>query len=406
MERLSMHPHAQGTEIPSLLGIKPETGKTAGRPYTAYPNVARARWLLPADRPALRRAGIRGLYQPNSLRGRALRTLIGAGALPGEEVRLEEDALARLEAMLAPVVVASAVRLAFYLGVPAPHRKVTAQVLGTAGETLAYAKIATSPLARAAVERERRALVGLSESAELDGAIPEVLGSLEWHGGTILPITMGPPRPGPRELSSVHLRFFTQVFQSFRVRKTFAESPMWARMSELWLRLRDGSPEALPANLGPALERLRDELGPVSMPVSMAHGDFAPWNTRLGPRSLFVFDWERASEGMSPLYDAFNFQALQAALQGRRGGVRNRRFLLALLDALWPEGREHLPLLYLAYLTHVTLLYSEAQSLAPGVGERKVWGWFARQIEHVLDQQFSISALVLAELLVLQLHLL
>jgi hypothetical protein len=380
-----MQPHAQGTEVPSLLGIRPETGETAGRQYTAYPNLAGARWLLPAGRPALRRAGIEGLYQPNSLRGRALRTLIGAGALRGEEVRLEEDALARLEGMLAPVVGAGAVRLAFYLGVPAPHRKVTAQVLDTAGETLAYAKIATSPLARAAVERERRALLGLSESAELRGTVPEVLGSLEWHGGTILPITMGPPRPGPRVLSAVHLRFFTQVFQAFRVRETFDGSPMWARMSEIWLHLRQDSPEALPSNLGRALERLHDGLGPVSMPFSLAHGDFAPWNTRLGPRSLFVFDWERASEGMSPLYDAFNFHALQAALQGRRGDVRDQRFLLTLLDALWPEGREHLPLLYLAYLAHVTLLYSEAQSLAPGVGERKVWGWFVRQIEDLLE---------------------
>ena len=381
-----MQPYAQGTDITSLLGIRPETGKTAGRPYTAYPNVAGARWLLPADRPALRRAGIGGLYQPNSLRGRALRTLIGAGAVRGEGVRLEEDTLARLEAMLAPVVGVDAVRLAFYLGVPAPHRKVTAQVLDTAGETLAYAKIATSPLARAAVERERRALLGLSESAELRAAVPEVLGSFEWHGGTVLPITMGPPHPGPRELSAIHLRFFTQVFQASRVRKTFAGSPMWAQMSEIWLRLRRGSPEALPANLGPALERLHDGLGPVSMPFSLAHGDFAPWNTRLGGRSLFVFDWERASEGMSPLYDAFNFQALQAALQGRRGGVRDHRFVLTLLDALWPEGREHVSLLYLAYLAHVTLLYSEAQSLAPGVGERKVWGWFARQIEDVLEE--------------------
>jgi hypothetical protein len=215
-----MHSHAHGTEIASLLGIWPEAGKAAGRPYTAYPNLARARWLLPADRPALRRAGIGGLYQPNSLRGRALRTLIGAGALRGEEVRLEEDALARLEATLAPVVGAGAVWLAFYLGVPAPHRKVTAQVLDTAGGTLAYAKIATSPLARAAVERERHALLGLSESSELRGAVPEVLGSLEWHGGTILPITMGPPRPGPRGLSAVHLRFCTQVFRSFSVRET------------------------------------------------------------------------------------------------------------------------------------------------------------------------------------------
>jgi hypothetical protein len=286
--------------------------------------------------------------------------------------------------MLVPGVRADEVRLAFYLGVPAPHRKVTAQVLDPDGMTLAYAKIATSPLARAAVEGERHALLRLSESADLRGAVPEVLGSFEWHGGTILLVTMGPPRPGPRRLSPGHLRFCTRLFRSFMVRETFAESPMWARMSEMCLRLEHSAPETLPANLGPALGRLHDELGPVSMPLSLAHGDFAPWNTRQGPGSLFVFDWERSSEGMSPLYDAFNFQALQAALQGRRGGVRDRRFLLTLLDALWPEGRERLSVLYLAYLAHVTLLYSEAQSLAPGVGERKVWGWFAQQMEAIL----------------------
>jgi hypothetical protein len=382
-----MRPYVQGTDASALLGVRLETGKTAGRMYTAYPNLANVRWLLPANQPALRRAGIEGLYQPNSLRGRAVRTIISAGAVAGEKVWLEEDALARLETKLASVVGVEAVRLAFYLGVPAPHRKVTAQVLTPDGKTLAYAKIATSPLAQAAVETERRALLRLSESAGLQGTVPKILGSLDWHGGTILLITMGPPRPGPRGLSSVHLRFCTQVFQSFRVQETFVESPMWTRMSETWLRLKHSSPETVPANLGPALERLHDELGPVSMPLSLAHGDFAPWNTRLGPRSLFVLDWERASEGMSPLYDAFNFQALQVALQGRRRGIRDRRFLLTLLDALWPEGRKHMPILYLAYLTHVTLLYSEAQSLVPGVGEKKVWRWFAQQIESALNEE-------------------
>jgi hypothetical protein len=381
-----MRPYVQGTDASALLGVRLETGKTAGRMYTAYPNLANVRWLLPANQDALRRAGIEGLYQPNSLRGRAVRTIIGAGAVPGEKVWLEEDALARLETELASVVGVEAVRLAFYLGVPAPHRKVTAQVLTPDGKTLAYAKIATSPLAQAAVETERRALLRLSESAGLQSTVPKVLGSLDWHRGTILLITMGPPRPGPRRLSSVHLRFCTQVFQSFREQETFVESPMWTRMSEIWLRLQHSSPETLPTNLGPALERLHDELGLVSMPLSLAHGDFAPWNTRLGPRSLFVLDWERASEGMSPLYDAFNFQALQAALQGRRRGIRDRRFLLTLLDALWPEGRKHLPNLYLAYLTDVSLLYSEAQSLEPGVGEKKVWRWFAQQIQSAINE--------------------
>ena len=64
--------------------------------------------------------------------------------------------------------------------------------------------------------------------------------------------------------------------------------------------------------------------------------------------------------------------------------MRDHRFILALLDALWPGAQDGLPTLYLAYLAHVTLLYSEAQSLAPGVGERKVWGWFAQQIDNAL----------------------
>jgi hypothetical protein len=384
-----MRPYVQGTDASALLGVRLESDKTAGRIYAAYPNLANVRWLLPAKEPALRRAGIEGLYQPSSLRGRTLRTIIGAGALQGEKVWLEEDNLQRLETMMASAMGVDAVRLAFYLGVPAPHRKVTAQVLTPEGKTLAYAKIATSELAQAALKTERRALLRLSQSAGLKGTVPELLGSLEWHRGTILLITMGPPRPGPRRLSSAHLRFCTQLFQSFRGHQTFVESPMWSSISEIWLHLQRSSPETLPADLGPALERLHEELGPVNMPLSLAHGDFAPWNTRLGERSLFVLDWERASEGMTPLYDAFNFQALQSALLGRRKGIRDRQFLLRLLDAIWPEGRKHLPILYLAYLTHVSLLYSEAQSLVPGVGEKKVWHWFAKQIESALHEDAS-----------------
>ena len=382
-----MSPFGQRTDASALLGVRLETHKKrAGRIYTAYPNLADVRWLLPAKEPALRRAAIGGLYQPNSLRGRALRTIIGAGAVLGERVWLQDDALARLEMKLAPLVGVEAVRLAFYMGVPSPHRKVTAQVLTPEGKTLAYAKIATSELAQAALRTERGALLRLSESASLQGSVPEILGYLPWQGGEILLISMGPPTAGPRDLSSVHLRFCTQLFRSFEVEQTFSESPMWSRISELWLHLRHSSPETLPAHLGPALERLHEELGPVSMPLSVAHGDFAPWNTRLGSGSLFVLDWERAQEGMSPLYDAFNFQALQAALQGRSRSIGDGRFFVSLLEALWPQGQKHLPDLYLAYLAHVSLLYSEAQSLEPGVGEKKVWGWFGQQIESALKE--------------------
>jgi hypothetical protein len=96
---------------------------------------------------------------------------------------------------------------------------------------------------------------------------------------------------------------------------------------------------------------------------------------------LFVFDWERAAEGVTPLYDIFNFQAFQAALYKRRSGLPDRRFLRTLLNVLWPEGQRHLPWLYLAYLVDVGLLYSEAQILTPDVGEKRVLHWLMRQIK-------------------------
>ena len=366
------------------MGIRFETGDSA-RAYMAYPGLRKVRWLFPANHHVIRSAGIRGLYEPGSWRGRLLRRLIDTSALRGEKVWLEENALAHLETALAHTLEETEISTAFYVGVPSPYRKVTAQVLTPTGNTLAYAKIATSPLAQEAVGVERRTLLRLSEKESLRDKVPEVLGCFEWQGGTVLLITAGPAAKGPKQLSRVHSSFCEELFFSFREEAVFGESPMWSRMFETWLRLKHGAPHLLPAHIGLALEQLRSELGPVPLPLSLAHGDFVPWNTRLAPQSLFVFDWERATEGVIPLYDAFNFQALQAAVHKRRNGLPNRRFLRHLLDVLWPEGQKYLPWLYLAYLVNVSLLYSEAQMIAPGVGERDVWHWLMQQTRSFLE---------------------
>jgi hypothetical protein len=276
------------------------------------------------------------------------------------------------------------IRVAFYVGVPAPQQKVTAQVLTPAGKTLAYAKIATSPLAQAAVEVERRTLLRLSDSEGVRGKVPQVLDWFSWQGGKVLLITSGPGDAGPKELSSVHSSFCESIFLPFAEEKVFGESPMWARMTETLLRLKADLPDPLPAYYGRAFQQLGNELGPVLLPLSLAHCDFAPWNTRLGPEGLFVVDWERAEQWVIPLYDVFHFRAIQAALFKRGRHLPSRRFLNHLLPHLWPEGHRHLPWLYLAYLVDMSLVYSEAQIIAPGVGEQRVWRWFVEQIETFL----------------------
>lgn len=371
--------------MPALLGIRLEPAGR-GRTYTAFPNLREVRWLLPTDRPVLRQAGIKGLYQPSSLRGRMLKRLVGAGALRGEKVWLEESALAILEAAMARALGEADIHVAFYVGVPSPHQKVTAKVFTPAGKPLAYAKIATSPLAQAAVEVERRTLLRLSESESLRGKVPEVLDSFPWQGGKVLLITSGPEHVGPKKLSSVHSSFCENLFLSFAEENVFGESPMWTQMMETRLRLSPDLPDTLVACYGRAFQRLSKELGPVHLPLSVAHRDFAPWNTLLGPDGLFVFDWERAEQGIIPLYDLFHFRAIQAALFERRGYRPDRRPMDHSLRRLWPEGHKHLPSLYLAYLVDMSLFYSEAQVAAPGVGEQGVWRWFVKQIETFMKE--------------------
>jgi hypothetical protein len=221
-----MRPYLHTTDASALLGVRLQTHKAQGRIYTAYPNLANLRWLLPANQPALRRAGIEGLYQPNSLRGRALKTIIGAGALQGQKVWLQEDDLERLETMVASVLGVEGVRLAFYLGVPAPHRKVTAQVLTPLGKTLAYAKIATSELAREALDTERRALLRLSQSKALQGTVPKVLGSVDWQGSTIVLISHGSPHPRSKRALLCAPALLEASFQLLQGAKyLWAESP-------------------------------------------------------------------------------------------------------------------------------------------------------------------------------------
>jgi hypothetical protein len=314
-----------------------------------------------------------------------LKKLIEVGAVRGEQIRLENEPLVRLESELAQACGERDVSVAFSIGAAGAYQKVTAQVMTPTGETLAYGKIGMSPPARAAVEGERRVLLRLSESKILRGKVPEVLGWFGWQGGNVLLVTGALGHPGPRQLRGLHSQFCENLFLSFVEEYVFGEGPMWTRMTETLHRLNSDFPALLPAYCGRAHQRLSEELGSVTMPLSLAHGDFAPWNTKLVSGALFIFDWEHANEGVTPLYDVFHFWAIQAALFERRRRLLDRRFLEDLLHRLWPGGQQYLPWLYLAYLLDMSLTYGEAQVIAPGVGEQRVWRWFMQQVESFLE---------------------
>lgn len=361
-----------------------------GREYRAYPNLTGVRWLFPANLGPVRREGMRQFFHPSSVRGRVLKPLISGGVVPGRKVYLEEEALSRLENEFGRALGGAEISTAFYMGTPGAYRKVTAQAISPAGETLAFAKIASDPLARKDVEAEHRNLLRLEGAGVLKGRVPTALHRFGWQGNDVLLMTPGPPRPGPDRLSLAHAGFYKDIFAAFARAGVFGESPMMSRMSEKARRLGSEMPGSLTGLVERALALLENGLGSVSMPLSVAHRDFAPWNTRVGPRGLFVFDWDRLEDGVTPLYDLFHFQVIRAVLLGVRKDLPDPGFLRGVLGALWPEGLNHLPGLYLAYLLDVTLFYAEARVVAPDAGDDTALNRFADRIDRFLETNPSL----------------
>ena len=303
---------------------------------------------------------------------------------------LEEDPLYRLEAEFSQALGGAETCVAFYVGTPGAYRKITAQAVTPEGKTLAFAKIASDPLAREDVEAERRNLYRLEEAEALRSRIPRALHHFEWQANEVLLMTPGPARTGPTNLSSAHVDFCKDMFAAFVKEDLFGKSPMMKRMSERSARVGPELPGSLSSLIERPLAHLREDLGSISIPLSIAHRDFAPWNTRIGPQGLFVFDWDRLEDGVTPLYDLFHFQAIQSVLLGTQPELPDRRFLYELLDSVWPEGRNHLPGLYLAYLLDMTLFYAEARVVAPNHGDDHVLNWFADRIDRLLEIGLSL----------------
>lgn len=347
------------------------------------PSRHRSGWLLPTELP-LRRAGLRsfGLRGVKEFFGR---TLLAATLMLGEPLWLD---IGPLEQQLASALGEPDVRLAFCIGTSGACRKLTVQVMIDGEQVPAYAKIAADPLAQASLEREHQNLLRLSTIDGLRDRVPRVLGWFSWQDAQVLVVTAGAGRVGPSRLTETHGEFLRRLHEAFAGEQPFEASAMWARLVATVRQLAPRMPREWAPRCQKALRQLEAGLGPVVLPLSIAHRDFAPWNTRVGPSGLFVFDWEAAADGMTPLYDVFHFQAIQAAQAGRPFHPSHHGHH-ELAAAFWPQWNGHLGLLYLAYLLDMGLFYTEARLQVPGVDAERVWRWFGDHIDAYAESRHA-----------------
>src|SRR5579871_475448 len=225
---------------------------------------------------------------------------------------------------------------AMLLGAPGKFRKLTVQVMRPSGETLGYIKLGLTNPAGEKVRAEGRIL---QEMGVLRPQVARVLYAGEWQNSYMLFQTPLEGKPGPANLSSLHVEFLEKLAGLRRVNKPGSRvvqeiAGRWKeftwRCDWRWQQLGDA-----------ALSTAQRDLEGVTVPCGYWHGDFAPWNTRVKDGELSVFDWESCEDGMPLGWDTFHFSVQVASLLKK--GWRTK------FDLAPERGARGLFLLYLLY---------------------------------------------------------
>jgi len=322
-----------------------------------------------------RLAGV-GMYVPYSLGGHARKLLMLLG-VAGNRVDSRADPIGELEPLVFEALGREDVGLAWYVGNRRAETKTSALAVDANGRAVAFAKLAQTPPARRSLERERENLEALE--AAFDGA-PPAPRPLAWHDGAtaaVLITTAAPSRRGPQRFDARHQRFLTRLHERFGGTAPFTATPLWQAASGFVGRRCDRATDAWRARFTRSFDLLTATLADEAITTSLAHRDFAPWNTRMTAEGLMAFDWEFASTGYPMLYDYFHFHFMVGLLLGDGVSPQDARGWLQRT----PERPRHMPHLLLAYLLDVARLYHGFYEGSTDVPDDPV----LRQAAHLLD---------------------
>jgi hypothetical protein len=298
-------------------------GYTIIHRFTVLPSLQAPRWLLPLGGGAELAKAFQ-IYAPYSSLGRILKNAF----LVTQKGRQSWTRIGVVVASKGPLPLESMVQqatgephpvFALSLGTPNRFRKMVAQVMRPNGEILGYIKLPLSEAANERVRSEAAVLRRLWDCEPLRPQIPRVLYAGKLGGFFILFQSPGPNHPGPVEFNPSH-ESFLNTLKTIQNEEKAGES-IAEQVASRWRNLEPLVDSGLRAAGDFALERARQDLTKRTISCGLSHGDFAPWNTRVGDGRLFVFDWESATDNTPLLWDRFHYHVQVESLLNKRSGV-------------------------------------------------------------------------------------
>jgi hypothetical protein len=331
-------------------------GYTRARWFFLLPSPASPCWLFPLGNGHGAREGLE-IYKPYATGARVLKSLLSlmvaarCQSLAPYKVLVASRGFLPLETLVREVTGEGEAVFALSLGSPNRFRKLTVQVMRPDGDIFGYIKL---PLTEAATERvrhEAEVLRRLGNFAALRCHIPKVVHAGDWQNGYILFQSRGPSCPGPVQFNNLHEDFLQKLWDVHPVQKPGEAlvKEVAARWQKAALQL-DSRWHALGEG---ALASASRELRGLMVPCGVMHGDFAPWNTRVGDGRLYTFDWESAAWDAPILWDIFHFHVQVGSLLNKnnervsslaRSSGARASFLLYLMASVCQQLEEKAPL--------------------------------------------------------------
>ncbi len=297
-------------------------GYTRTHRFLLLPSPHKPRWLLPLGNALWTSKGFQ-IYTPYTPMARMLKSLllkvihVGWIGRARRSVEISSRQPLPIEVLVAEVTGECDPVFALALGTPGRFRKLTVQVMRRDGEILGYIKLPLIEAATARVRRETAVLERLWNFPPIRSHIPKVLYAGEWGDGYILFQSPGPSRSGAMEFGRLHEEFLQALWGVQRL-----ERPGHVLVEEVAAHWQKADPllNAEWRGLGErVLKQASRKLGGVMIPCGIAHGDFAPWNTRVENGRLFLFDWESAAWEAPNLWDYFHFHVQVGLLKNKSG---------------------------------------------------------------------------------------
>jgi hypothetical protein len=298
------------------------------RHFAILPNAANVRWLIPLGSRAVSATSFH-LFAAVRAATRIKHFLARGAARSGipiwyrDRICIAQRSAPPLAATLASVFRGRIIGLALSSGAPGPleRRKPTLAVVDASGDTLAFGKLAVSPISDALVRHEASVLEGLPGAAPAARA-PRAVFAGEVDGKFVLLQTPISGRPPGTRLGPAHRRLLETLRRSER--KPLSATG-WGRS------LRDcvlvSAPEDRElAGIYHACTRVLDGK---PLPAAVIHGDFVPWNLRERDGALAACDWENASLEGVVLVDEIHHRLVVGYLMQKWSVERARQEVIA-----------------------------------------------------------------------------